>query len=167
MMIVLFIFLGLHLRHMKVPRLGVESELQLPAYASATTTPDPCHICKLHHSSWPCRILNLLSEARDGTRDLMAASRIHFHCATMGTPIPCYFCNKKIQYIFSIVKKRFALGSLPSQHGTEITPFRSSVCWVHCVCCCMFVSLHWRDFEGRDLLFSCVYLLQAQYSVTK
>ena len=26
-----FFFLGLHLRHMKVPRLGVELELQLPA----------------------------------------------------------------------------------------------------------------------------------------
>ena len=29
-------FLGLHLQHMEVPRLGVESELQLPAYATAT-----------------------------------------------------------------------------------------------------------------------------------
>jgi len=30
----LFLFLGLHLWHMEVPRLGVKSELQLPAYAS-------------------------------------------------------------------------------------------------------------------------------------
>ena len=36
-----FAFLRLHLWHMDVPRLGVESELQLPAYARATATPDP------------------------------------------------------------------------------------------------------------------------------
>ena len=33
------LLLGPHLQHVKVPRLGVESELQLPAYAAAT--PDP------------------------------------------------------------------------------------------------------------------------------
>jgi len=31
-----FCFLGLHLKHMEVPRLGVELELKLPAYAAAT-----------------------------------------------------------------------------------------------------------------------------------
>jgi len=35
-----FGFLRLHLRHRKVPRLGVESELQLPAYTTATVMPD-------------------------------------------------------------------------------------------------------------------------------
>ena len=30
---------------MEVPRLGVESELQLPAYTTDTVMPDPCHIC--------------------------------------------------------------------------------------------------------------------------
>ena len=34
-----FFFLGLHPRHMEVPKLGVKSELQLPAYATAM--PDP------------------------------------------------------------------------------------------------------------------------------
>ena len=33
--IYLFCFLGLHLRHMEVPRLGVELELHLPAYTTA------------------------------------------------------------------------------------------------------------------------------------
>ena len=51
--------------HMEVLRLGVESELQLPAYATAIATPDPSHICNLHHSSRQCQILNPLSEARD------------------------------------------------------------------------------------------------------
>ena len=31
-----FFFLGPYPRHMEVPRLGVQSELQLPAYATAT-----------------------------------------------------------------------------------------------------------------------------------
>ena len=53
--------LGLHLRHMEVPRLGVESELHLRAYARATATQDPSHVCSLHHSSQQCWILNQLS----------------------------------------------------------------------------------------------------------
>ena len=36
--------LELHLWHMEVPRLGIELELQLPAYTTATATPDPSHI---------------------------------------------------------------------------------------------------------------------------
>ena len=36
----LFFFLGLHPWHMEVPRLGVKSELQLPAYTTATATQD-------------------------------------------------------------------------------------------------------------------------------
>ena len=32
---------------MEVPGLGVELELQLPAYARATATPDPSRICDL------------------------------------------------------------------------------------------------------------------------
>ena len=35
------LFLGLLLQHMEVPRLGVESELQPPAYTGATATLDP------------------------------------------------------------------------------------------------------------------------------
>ena len=40
-----FCFLGLHLRHMEVPRLGAESELQLPPYTTVTAMPDPSRIC--------------------------------------------------------------------------------------------------------------------------
>ena len=36
-----FCFLGPHPRHMELPRLGVKSELQLPAYGTATATQDP------------------------------------------------------------------------------------------------------------------------------
>ena len=59
----LFCFLELHLRHMEVPRLGVESELQLLSYATATQ--DPSRICNLHHSSQQLQILNPLSKAKD------------------------------------------------------------------------------------------------------
>ena len=69
-------FLGPHRRHIEVPRLGVQSELQLPAYTTATATRDPSRICDLHHSSWQCRILNPLCEARDQTCVLMDASRV-------------------------------------------------------------------------------------------
>ena len=48
--IIIICFLGPHSHHMEVPRLGVESELQLPAYATATAMTDPSHICDLHHS---------------------------------------------------------------------------------------------------------------------
>ena len=50
---------------MEVPRLGVELELQLLAYATATAMPDLSRICDLHHSLQQRWILNPLSEARD------------------------------------------------------------------------------------------------------
>ena len=37
----LVFFLGLHLWHIETPRLGVELDLQLPAYATATATMVP------------------------------------------------------------------------------------------------------------------------------
>ena len=44
---------------------GVQSELQPPAYTTATAIQDPSHIYGLHHSSQQRRILNPLSKARD------------------------------------------------------------------------------------------------------
>ena len=79
------LFLGPHPWHMEVPRLGVESDLQLWAYATATATQDPSHICDLHHSSWQHQILNPLGKARDQTRILMDTNWIRFRC-TAGTP---------------------------------------------------------------------------------
>ena len=48
---------------MEVPRLGVQSELQLLAYATATATPNLSLVCALHHSSRKYWILNPLIEA--------------------------------------------------------------------------------------------------------
>ena len=57
---------------MEVPRLGVELELQVPAYTAGT---QQCHIWAVSatypHSSQQCRILNTLKEAKDQTRILM------------------------------------------------------------------------------------------------
>ena len=74
---VCFAFLGPHLWYLEVPRLEVESELQLPAYTTATATWDPSHVCDLHHSSRQCQNLNPRSEAKDRTCVLMDPSWIH------------------------------------------------------------------------------------------
>ena len=62
---------------MEVPRLGVQLELKLPAYSTATQ--DLRHVFNLHHSSGQSQIPNPLSKARDQTQELMGASHIHFH----------------------------------------------------------------------------------------
>ena len=72
----IFDFLGLHLWHMEVPRLGVKSELQLPAYTTATAMQDLSHVCDLHHSTRQCQIPNSLIDARDQTHLLMDASQV-------------------------------------------------------------------------------------------
>ena len=45
------VFLGQNVQHMEVPRIAVQSELQLPACATATAMWDPSRVCDLHHSS--------------------------------------------------------------------------------------------------------------------
>ena len=75
--IYLFIFfLVLHLWHMEVPNLGVYLELQLLAYATATATWDPSHICDLERSLQEQLILNPLNQSRDRTCILMASSHV-------------------------------------------------------------------------------------------
>jgi len=63
---------------MEIPRLGVESELQLQAYTTATATRDPSLGCNLHQSSWQRWILNPLNEARDGTHVLKDTSQVPY-----------------------------------------------------------------------------------------
>ena len=86
-------------QHTEVPRLGIQSELQLPAYARATATRDLSRACDLHYSSWQQQMLNPLSEARDRTRNLTVPSQIRFHCATMGTPIFSFLKNFHIVFL--------------------------------------------------------------------
>ena len=84
----LFFSLVSHLQHMQVPRLGVESELQLPAYITDTAMSDLSHLYDLYLSSRQCRILNLLSEARDWTCILMDTSVVCYSWVTTGTSQP-------------------------------------------------------------------------------
>ena len=73
---------------------GVKSELQLPAYTTATTMQDLSCVFDLHHSSQQHLILNPLFEARDRACILMDTSQICFCCAMMGTP-DCISCDKE------------------------------------------------------------------------
>ena len=47
-----FCFSGLHVWHLDVPGLGVESELQLQVYTTDTDTLNLSYICKVHCSLW-------------------------------------------------------------------------------------------------------------------
>ena len=73
----LFGFLGPYLQYMEILRLGVKSDLELPAYT--TTMPHLSHICHLFHRSWQCQILNPLSEVRDETCVLMDTNWVCYH----------------------------------------------------------------------------------------
>ena len=85
---------------MEVPRLGVELELQLPAYATATAIAmqDPSHVCNLYHCLQQHQIRNPLSEARDQTYNLMVPSRISFRCAMTGTPDVVFRYNSTLNF---------------------------------------------------------------------
>ena len=63
--------------HMEVPRLWVQSELQLSAYPTAT--PHPSHICHLHSSSRQHQILNPLRETRDRTHGPLDTGQVRYH----------------------------------------------------------------------------------------
>ena len=71
---------------MEVTRLGVQLELQLPAYTTATARQDPSCVCDLHHSS-----RQQLSEARVQTCILMDISQVHFCGTTTGTQTTVLF----------------------------------------------------------------------------
>ena len=91
-----FHFLGLHPQHMEVPRPGVETEMQPPAYTAAIATWGSKPHLQPYHSSQQCWILNPLSGVRDWTCIFMDTSRICFHWAMIGTPSTMNFnlkCN--------------------------------------------------------------------------
>ena len=89
-------FLGLHVQHMEVPRLGVKEELQLPVYTTVTAKRDPIHVCDLHQ----CCVLNPLIEARGRTCILMGTSQVCFCKATTGTPSFLFLCSDELSHIF-------------------------------------------------------------------
>ena len=78
---------------MEFRRLGVESELQLLAYATVTAMPDLSTVCDIHHSSRQHWILNPLRWARDQICILMDTSRVHYCCVTMKGQYPGQSCG--------------------------------------------------------------------------
>ena len=123
-------FLGLHPRHMEVSRLGVQSELQLLAYATATATLDPSYVCDLHHSSRQCWILNPLSKARDWTCYLMVPRWICFCSVMTGTPSHLRAVQSKIftttfnEVVRAMLQDLIMIQLLKSHQG-----IREKHCW--------------------------------------
>ena len=84
---------GLHLRHMEVPRLGIKSELQLPAYTTATATRDPSHICNLTIAHGNTR--SLTHWKRPGIEHASSWILVRFISAEPWRELPCLSFNEK------------------------------------------------------------------------
>ena len=82
----------------------------------ATATSDPSHVCNLHHSSLPSRILNPLSKARDQTWNLVVPRQVHFCCTTTGTLLK-FFSEKKCRRSQARGRIRAAAAGLCHSHG--------------------------------------------------
>ena len=82
---------------MEVPILGVKSELQLLAYATATAMQDPRCIYNLHCSSWQCQILNPL--ARPGIKPMSLWILVGFIATKQQWELPCIFLNESFIWI--------------------------------------------------------------------
>ena len=70
---------------MEIPKLRVESELQLLAYFTAMATEGLSCICDLHCSLKQCQILNPLREVRDQTHIFMDTSQVLNPLSHLGT----------------------------------------------------------------------------------
>ena len=85
---------------MELPRLGVVSEPQSPAYATATLGLIP--IYDLYHSLRQSWILNPLIEARGQTRILMDTSQTLNPLSHKGNSLSLFFC-----FFFSYLEIKF------------------------------------------------------------
>ena len=99
-----FFFLGWLLGHMEIPRLGIQSELQLPAYTTVTATWDLSCVCSLHCSLWQHRILNPVSEPGMEPSSSWILVRFVTHWATKGTPSVYLFLWEHLSSIFRSFK---------------------------------------------------------------
>ena len=72
---------------MEVPRLGAESELQLPAYTTAIATRDQSHAYDLHTTAYG-NARSLTHRTRAGIEPSTSWFLVRSinHCTTMGTP---------------------------------------------------------------------------------
>ena len=124
---------------MEVPRLGVESELQPPAYTIATATPDLGCVSDLQCSLRQHRILNPLSWARNRTCALMG-KRLRLGLLLLGHYGNSYlFCFENLLsgLIFRDICCR---NEYAHTHWSELG---EDLLWTHNsrVCCCIGVRL--------------------------
>ena len=103
---VCFCFLGLHPQHMEVPRLGVELELQLPAYTTASAMRGVSCVYDLHHSSkqWQMGLTHWERPGFEPTSSWILVGFVNLW-ATKGTPlivllIHTYLVTNDAEFLF-------------------------------------------------------------------
>ena len=107
---VFLFFSGLHLWHLEVPSLWGQIRATAASHSHSNPRSEPR--LRLHHSSWQCKILNPLSEARDWTRILIDSSHVHYLSATVGTPsnILCRWIMTEGQWLRAQILESHSLG---------------------------------------------------------
>ena len=95
----LFVFLGPQVWHMEVPRLEVKSELWLPAYTTATTPPNLCCVCDLHHSSRQHQIFN--HWVRPGIKPASSWTLVGFVTADPLWELPIFLFSLPVPQLFA------------------------------------------------------------------
>ena len=156
--------------YIEVSRLGVKSDLQLPATATARATQDPSHVCSLHHSSQQRQILNPLSKARDWTHTLMDTSQVHYHWATTGTPWVWFFVRVEsnlsvfslVVCILGVVSKKLCLIQEFYSFDFYISFFH--LFWIN-ICIWCEVEVHLHCFLHVDIHLNQYHLLR-DYSLS-
>ena len=116
-------FKGSHQRHIEVPRRGVESELQLPAFDTATATWDWSHVCDLHQSSQQRRIGSPTHRARPGIEPVSLWLLVRFTSTEPQRELPCLCSLQKCVllvprriYFFWLICIRVPCGSFIPQY---------------------------------------------------
>ena len=131
--IYLFCFLGLHLKLVEVPRLGVELELQLPVYA----TWDPSCICNVHHSSQQCQIRSLIYWVRPGIKPSSSQILVRF----VNTEP-----RQELQECFTFTIKSWEGGENGSKYPSALCMIRAAAVFMkHRVCHGCNWEFGWRD----------------------
>ena len=125
--------------HMEVPRLRVQSELQLPAYTTAIATPDPTRVCDLYHSN--TGFLTHWVRVGDPTHILMDTSRIHNLLSHNGSSSDHFwsnFCFHRIDFDVDVAHfHRLICINIYFSSPTPISPiFRNG--WI---CVCNFIQM--------------------------
>ena len=120
-----------------------------------TATPDPSHLCNLHHSSWQCWILNPLSKAKDWNCILMDTTWVRLHWTRAGNPPFLYYLpswsitRQKVNLMFAYPALPFLRKGQqrPLPRLSPALPFPSNHARCFLKWSCM-ASCHTSDFWG-------------------